>query len=51
MSIAYRPDLLAPYLALPQGEKIQAECMFRPALSAHSEIDIAPLAHRRLDRR
>lgn len=23
----YRPDLLAPYLALPQGEKVQAECM------------------------
>ncbi len=23
----YRNDLLAPYLALPQGEKIQAECM------------------------
>lgn len=23
----YRNDLLAPYLTLPQGEKIQAECM------------------------
>ena len=22
----YRNDLLAPFLALPQGEKIQAEC-------------------------
>ncbi|EJD01101.1 glutamine synthetase [Fomitiporia mediterranea MF3/22] len=25
MAVPYRPDLLAPYLALPQGEKIQAE--------------------------
>ena len=24
---AYRPDLLAPFLALPQGSSIQAECM------------------------
>lgn len=24
---AYHPELLAPYLALPQGEKVQAECM------------------------
>ena len=24
----YRPDLLAPFLALPQGEKVQAECEF-----------------------
>lgn len=23
----YKPELLAPYLALPQGEKVQAECM------------------------
>lgn len=22
----YRNDLLAPYLALPQGDKVQAEC-------------------------
>lgn len=22
----YKNDLLAPYLALPQGEKVQAEC-------------------------
>ena len=28
--MAYRPDLLAPYLALPQGDKIQAECTFKP---------------------
>ena len=28
MAQLYRPDLLAPYLALPQGEKVQAECMF-----------------------
>jgi hypothetical protein len=26
-SSAYHPDLLAPYLALPQGNSIQAECM------------------------
>jgi hypothetical protein len=31
MAHQYRPDLLAPYLALPQGEKIQAECMFDPS--------------------
>ena len=30
MAQAYRPDLLAPYLALPQGEKVQAECMSQP---------------------
>lgn len=30
MSQAYRPDLLAPYLALPQGDKIQAECKHLP---------------------
>lgn len=28
MAQHYRPDLLAPYLALPQGDKVQAECMF-----------------------
>ena len=26
MATPYRPDLLAPFLALPQGEKVQAEC-------------------------
>lgn len=29
-SKGYRPDLLAPYLALPQGEKVQAECVLTP---------------------
>lgn len=24
----YHNDLLAPYLALPQGEKVQAECAY-----------------------
>jgi hypothetical protein len=28
MSNLYRNDLLAPFLALPQGDKIQAECKF-----------------------
>ena len=28
-NITYRNDLLAPYLALDQGEKVQAECMLR----------------------
>ena len=28
MSQTYRLDLLAPYLALPQGDKIQAECEY-----------------------
>lgn len=26
MTQQYRPDLLAPFLALDQGEKVQAEC-------------------------
>jgi glutamine synthetase len=26
MAYPYRNDLLAPYLALPQGDKVQAEC-------------------------
>ena len=26
MPEVYHNDLLAPYLALPQGEKVQAEC-------------------------
>ena len=30
MAYEYRPDLLTPYLALDQGEKIQAECMLEP---------------------
>jgi hypothetical protein len=25
----YHLDLLAPYLSLPQGESIQAECVYR----------------------
>jgi len=28
MAHLYHNDLLAPYLALPQGDKIQAECRF-----------------------
>jgi hypothetical protein len=35
-SYTYRNDLLAPYLALPQGDKIQAECMLRPPYAFHS---------------
>jgi hypothetical protein len=27
-SLPYKNDLLAPYLALPQGEKVQAECKY-----------------------
>lgn len=27
----YHNDLLAPYLALDQGDKIQAECRFFPS--------------------
>ena len=34
MSHQYRPDLLAPYLALPQGDKVQAECKSRARLLA-----------------
>jgi len=26
MAYTYRNDLLAPYLQLPQGDKVQAEC-------------------------
>lgn len=28
MTNTYHNDLLAPYLALPQGDKIQAECIY-----------------------
>lgn len=28
MANTYHNDLLAPFLALDQGEKVQAECMF-----------------------
>ena len=28
MVYTYRNDLLAPYLQLPQGDKVQAECTF-----------------------
>jgi len=28
MAYTYRNDLLAPYLQLPQGDKVQAECAF-----------------------
>lgn len=39
MAILYRNDLLAPYLALPQGEKVQAECRHRRrACSSASEL-------------
>jgi hypothetical protein len=27
MTNVYHNDLLAPFLALPQGDKVQAECM------------------------
>jgi hypothetical protein len=40
---AYKPDLLAPYLALDQGGKIQAECE-HPALATvviYAEVHIA----------
>jgi hypothetical protein len=30
---SYHNDLLAPYLALPQGDKIQAECTYYPYVS------------------
>jgi len=33
MANVYHNDLLAPYLALPQGDKVQAECAF-PFLSS-----------------
>jgi glutamine synthetase len=32
MAYPYRNDLLAPYLALPQGDKVQAECEFLSSL-------------------
>lgn len=28
MAFNYHPDLLAPYLALPQGSSVQAECVY-----------------------
>lgn len=30
----YRNDLLAPFLALPQGDKVQAECKIFPSYTA-----------------
>ena len=50
MSYSYRPELLAPYLTLDQGEKIQAECMFysSPASPLALKLIHAP---RRLGRR
>jgi hypothetical protein len=48
MSNVYHPDLLAPYLALPQGDKIQAECELFLASSVLILIVFHP---RRLDRR
>lgn len=44
--VNYHNDLLAPYLALPQGGKIQAECMSIQPCSAQILI-----FSRRLDRR
>jgi len=44
MAYVYHNDLLAPYLALPQGDKIQAECAF-PFLCSSDSL-ISP---RRLD--
>jgi glutamine synthetase len=32
MAYTNHNDLLAPYLALPQGDKVQAECMFISSL-------------------
>lgn len=41
MVYTYRNDLLAPYLALDQGEKVQAECMSTPK-SAYTDPKIHP---------
>jgi hypothetical protein len=44
----YKPELLAPFLALPQGDKIQAECMHHIAPPpCHPQPDPP---NRRLDR-
>jgi hypothetical protein len=32
MALHYHPDLLAPFLALPQGDSIQAECTYCSAV-------------------
>jgi hypothetical protein len=33
-AFTYRPELLGPYLALDQGEKVQAECtIYNPVVS------------------
>ena len=36
MSQHYHPELLAPFLALPQGDKIQAECKCTARLNPRS---------------
>lgn len=46
MSYLYRPDLLAPYLALDQGEKIQAECVSRPPLVPHLTLKLMHMRRR-----
>jgi hypothetical protein len=44
MAYTYKPDLLAPFLALPQGDKIQAECKSHVArvdmsyLNVHTDV-------------
>lgn len=42
MAYPYRNDLLAPYLALPQGDKIQAECeLLSPLISSEVQISLS----------
>ena len=35
MTATYRNDLLQPFLALDQGEKVQAECKLQPPPTAN----------------
>lgn len=47
-AFTYHNDLLAPYLALPQGDKVQAECM---CIQPCTQPNVLTFFSRRLDRR
>ena len=54
MSQQYHPELLAPFLALPQGDKVQAECESTARLITRFRLTDIVLTHplcRCLDRR
>ena len=38
MTATYRNDLLQPFLALDQGEKVQAECKLQPPTANRADL-------------